>query len=178
MFFRRETLLVSSIVVLVASMIADGTQNIFRRSLPRRLESRWVGCTSVSDAVGLAMKPRTATPTGASKIIATCVVNMDTLLAVAVCDVANQIALPVALPAATRTPTWFLRRRMAQPLRLPPSLLPAVLWMTLDGSRRILSTVPAPPPCPTETVAVRSHFRSLPGGAGCLRLRGSQSSGE
>lgn len=150
----------SLIVVLVAPMIVAGMQTIFRRNLPRRLGSRWVGCTSVSDAVGLAMRPRTATLIAVSKVIATCVVNMGILLAVAVCAVANQ----GALQAATRTPTWFLRRRPAPPLRLP-TLLPAVLWMRLDASRRTMSAVPALPPCPTETVEARSRFWTLLGGA-------------
>ena len=91
----------SSLVVLVASMIADGTQSIFRRNLPRRLGSHWVGCISVSDAVGLATRLRIATRTGVSRAIATVAVTMDTLPVVAVYAVAN----PVVPLAVTRTLT-------------------------------------------------------------------------
>ena len=117
MFFRRGMLLVSSIVVLVASMIVGGTQIIFRRSLPRRLASQWVGCISVNDAVGSATRLRIATRAGVSRVIATFAVTMGTQPVVAVCAVANRVASQVVI----RTPTWSLRRPPA-PVPLPRPL--------------------------------------------------------
>ena len=166
--------MVSSLVVLVASMIADRTQSIFRRNLPRRLGSQWVGCISVSDAVGLATRLRIETRTGVSRAIATFAVTMDTLPVVAVYAVAN----PVVPLAVTRTPTWSPLRPPATPLPLPPPLLPAVLWMPMATSRRILSATPALLRRSTATAAARGSLWRLLGGPQSNRRRRRRMRGE
>eukprot|EP00752_Nemacystus_decipiens_P003354 g3102.t1 len=51
--------------------INEKTQTTSRRKLLRRQESQWAGCTSVDGAVGLGMRPRIATLTGALRETAT-----------------------------------------------------------------------------------------------------------
>ena len=91
MFDRRGILLVSSTVVLVEFTIAGGMLTTFKRSLPRRRGSRWVGCTIVSDVVGWDTRLRIVMRYGVSRGIATSAVTMDILLLVAASAVANRV---------------------------------------------------------------------------------------